>query len=359
MGRKRESSTSSALPRYVYRQRKSYYFRSPLAPRKWIALGSDLPRAMAKYATLLLSTESEQAALREQLADAGLLPCAAPRPTLTDLWDRYSAVALPQKAPRTQSDNRKEAALLLAVFGSVVLDDITAVGVRTYLDTRGAAARTRANREVALLSHMLNRAREWGMMLQPNPCAGVKKFKEPGRDRYVSDEEYVAVWRAGDQLVRDTMGLAYLLGQRPQDVFALTLQQVSDGVIAINVTKTKQRVRIVVSDALAGLLDELQTRLRKPGVTALLVNSRGAAATPGMFRSGFDKARAAAGVSFQLRDLRAKNATDTDDLAIAQKRLAHTSRAMTEHYVRSRQGERVAALDRRLGEVRVAKEDGE
>ena len=47
------------------------------------------------------------AALHDQLADAGLLPGgAAAHPT--DPWDRYSAVALPQKAPRTQSDNRKE-----------------------------------------------------------------------------------------------------------------------------------------------------------------------------------------------------------------------------------------------------------
>ena len=57
-------------------------------------------------------------------------------------------------------------------------------------------------------------------------------------------------------------------------------------------------------------------------------------------------------------DALAGSVRESDDLAIAQKRLAHTSRAMTEHYVRSRQGERVAALDRRLGEVRVAKDRG-
>jgi integrase len=85
---------------------------------------------------------------------------------------------------------------------------------------------------------------------------------------------------------------------------------------------------------------------RRPGVTALLVNERGEAATRGMFKKWFEKARRDAGVHFQLRDLRAKNATDTSDLAVAQKRLAHTSRAMTEHYVRSRQGELVAPLDR-------------
>jgi integrase len=61
-------------------------------------------------------------------------------------------------------------------------------------------------------------------------------------------------------------------------------------------------------------------------------------------RSRFDKARELAGVSFQFRDLRAKAATDTGDLAHSQKLLAHKNREMTEHYVRSRLGERVRPL---------------
>lgn len=61
-------------------------------------------------------------------------------------------------------------------------------------------------------------------------------------------------------------------------------------------------------------------------------------------RSRFDKARKAAGVSFQFRDLRAKAATDTGDLAHSQKLLVHKNRDMTEHYVRSRVGESVKPL---------------
>jgi integrase len=61
-------------------------------------------------------------------------------------------------------------------------------------------------------------------------------------------------------------------------------------------------------------------------------------------RSRFDKARELAKVSFQFRDIRAKAATDTGDLAHYQKLLAHKNRDMTEHYVRSRVGERVPPL---------------
>jgi hypothetical protein len=49
-------------------------------------------------------------------------------------------------------------------------------------------------------------------------------------------------------------------------------------------------------------------------------------------------------VDFQFRDIRAKTATDTDDLARSQQLLGHKTRAMTEHYTRNRRGEKVEPL---------------
>jgi integrase len=61
-------------------------------------------------------------------------------------------------------------------------------------------------------------------------------------------------------------------------------------------------------------------------------------------RSRFDKARSRAGVDFQFRDIRAKTASDTGDLAHSQQLLGHKKRDMTEHYVRERVGQRVKPL---------------
>lgn len=61
-------------------------------------------------------------------------------------------------------------------------------------------------------------------------------------------------------------------------------------------------------------------------------------------RGRFDKARKAAGVDFQFRDIRAKTASDTGDLAHSQRLLGHKNRDMTEHYVRERIGQRVKPL---------------
>jgi len=62
-------------------------------------------------------------------------------------------------------------------------------------------------------------------------------------------------------------------------------------------------------------------------------------------RSRFDKARNAAKVRFQFRDIRAKAATDLEDLAHAQRLLGHRNRSTTEHYTRKRLGEKVAPVD--------------
>ena len=62
------------------------------------------------------------------------------------------------------------------------------------------------------------------------------------------------------------------------------------------------------------------------------------------FCSRFDKARTLAKVDFQFRDIRAKAAIDTGDLAHSQTLLGHKNREMTEHYFKARTGERVRPL---------------
>lgn len=78
-----------------------------------------------------------------------------------------------------------------------------------------------------------------------------------------------------------------------------------------------------------------------PGLASLLQYEDGTPVSPFELRSRFDKARRLAGVPFQFRDIRAKAASDTGDLAYSQELLGHLSRNMTKHYIRSRIGERV------------------
>jgi hypothetical protein len=106
---------------------------------------------------------------------------------------------LPTKAPLTQRDNLIQLSKLCKFFDAppAPLDEITPQHIRQYLDWRKTAP-VRANREKALLSHIFNKARDWGYTAAPNPCAGVKGFTERGRDAYIEDAIYKAVWDAAD-----------------------------------------------------------------------------------------------------------------------------------------------------------------
>jgi hypothetical protein len=100
------------------------------------------------------------------------------------------------------------------VFGARLIEKIQPHPVRTCMDLRGQSAKARANREKALLTHIFNKAREWGYTDRANPCQGVKAFTEHGRDRYVSDAEFLAVHAQAHPTVQDAMALALLAGQR-------------------------------------------------------------------------------------------------------------------------------------------------
>lgn len=324
MGRAR--TTNKDLPRGLQLKEGRYYHVTTITPRKWTPLGRDRSTALLAWARM---------------------ECAEPDPSIKTfdvVSQRYEREVIPTKARRTQTDNLKEIERLRAVFGRVMIESIKPHHVRAYLDKRGESAKARANREKALLSHIINKAREWGYTDAPNPCQGVKGFKESGRDRYVSDAEFKAVWDKAGQTLRDAMDLALLTGQRPADVLKIQRADIHDGALWIVQNKTGAKRAIEVTGELAALIDRINGRPRERLSAWLIQDDTGQPLGTFAMRSRFDKARKAAGVSFQFRDLRAKAATDTGDLAHSQKLLGHRNREMTEHYVRQRVGERVQPL---------------
>jgi hypothetical protein len=98
---------------------------------------------------------------------------------------------------------------------------------------------------------------------------------------------------------------------------------------------------IEITGELAALIERISARPRERLSAWLIQDDDGKPLGTFGLRSRFDKARRAAGVEFQFRDIRAKAATDTGDLAHSQKLLGHRNREMTEHHVRQRIGEKV------------------
>ncbi len=321
MGRKR--SKNHHLPPHMAQKGQAYYYVTNSTPRKWIPLGNDLHQARLKWAEL----ERE--------------PIDTQDKTFAVIAERYRREVLNQKAQRTQRDYREALERLVSVFGHIPIDAITPQDVREYMNLRGEKAKVRANREKAMLSTLYNHAREWGYTTAANPCAGVKGFKEAGRDRYVEDAEYLAVWQAASAPIQDAMDIAYLTGQRPADVLKMRRSDIRDGFLWVTQNKTGQKLRVEIIGTLKTVLDRVLRRPRAASGLSLIQNEKGQPLSISELRGGFDRAREKAGVSFQFRDLRAKAATDTEDLHHAQKLLGHTTRAMTEHYTRKRIGDTV------------------
>lgn len=315
---------------------QAFYYVTNDRQRRWIKLGTDYMAALTEWAKLEGGEIPEHARTFSQVA----------------AW--YTLKVIPTKAKRTQDDNEAELARLNAVFGDSPIETIRPADVRRYLDDRvstkklkdGEApkpARVRANREISLLSHVINFARERGFTDMANPCAGVRRNKETGRERYVEDPEFEAIYAKADELLRDALDLLLWTGQRPADVLKMKRQDVKEGFLWVRQGKTRKKLRIADEADLAAAIERMQNRARSATGITLIQDDAGQPLTYWQLEDRWSKARDAAGLpDVQMRDLRGKAATDVDDLAHAQALLGHESRAMTEKYVRQRAGARVA-----------------
>lgn len=331
MGRRRETHLN--LPSHMHKKRNSYYYVTwENGKRKWIPLGNDLAAARLEWARL------------ENIADDALESV-----TFEVAAARYERDILPDKAPKTREEYARQLRTLRAVFGKVPLDAITPQFVRRYLDERGA--KVAANREKALLSTVFNHAREWGYTATANPCAGVRAHKERGRERYIEDAELQRVIEHACRPLRDALELAYYTGQRPSDVRKLKRTDIRDGSLWIRQGKTKAALRIEIEGPLLDIIFRITTDPVPlvPGAVRslyLVQDENGQPLTKSQLYWRFKKARTAAGVAdFQFRDIRAKSATDTEEIGgmgHARRLLGHTSERMTQHYVKDRIGYRVS-----------------
>ncbi len=329
--RMRQKKTSSGK---VY-----YYYDTCLKPRKWIALGCHYIDAIKKYAEY-----------EKEYCVKDIKARIAAEITFEFVVNRYVREVIPTKGVTTQKGNMAEVANLLDFFNHppAPLNLIEPVHIRQYLDLRGQVAKTRANREVALFSHIFNKAREWGYTSNENPCKGVKKFTEKGRDVYITDELFWMVYENSERHIQFLLIVAYLIGQRVSDCLKIKVTDIIDGEIWIKQNKSAARLRVevigVLKEVITCLLEE--RALQKPMHDYLFCKDS-QPITYEQLRYGMDRAREKAGIDkalFQFRDLRAKAGTDKDEqggLDAARALLGHKNSSMTSKYVRPRKGKLV------------------
>lgn len=340
MGRKRKDD-KQGLPLRVYLRSGTFYYAHPEG--KWENLGKDLGAARKRA---------------DHYNDpSGLFG------TMTWFLDQFivdceKRVKAKDLAERTAEDYRGALIPLKAFFGSMLPTDIKPHHVSEYLDLGAKLSRAvRANRERACLSSCMSwmlRSGQGGITV--NPCmraSGVVRNAESQRERYVTHDEYRAVYQCAPFQVRLMMELTYRTLQRPESDLILwtpAVLKTKDGarVLSFRQYKTGRLVDI-------GLSSELDQMIRKsigdvPRLHQPLLHARDGegytySGLSSMLKHAQAKVRKTVPAladmpSFGFRDLKGKGATDMWLNGVAIERIqllcGHATKTTTEKYIKAR-----------------------
>lgn len=307
MGRKRDRASGfGLLPRMEARPHKNgktiTYRYHPMGGNP-INLGQDRREAIQKVLDMNRSS-----------SDAG---------TVAELWRTYQT--LPQwarLANRTKQDYETYSTKLLEVMGQAPASIIRPSDIARYLRVERAKAPVRGNREIALLSNLMNVAVERGD-IDANPCKQVKRNREQPRTEAPDQQDVQALadWlnRQGGQ--RRVIGLmaefASMAGSRRVEFLDITLPQIDSNTNIIRLLRAKQhggtkRVEnVVITPAMEELVQRLRDLPRPEGCTAVFVTRDGNPYTESAFTSIWQRSMVEAleqkviGRRFTFHDLRA------------------------------------------------------
>jgi integrase len=232
--------------------------------------------------------------------------------------------------------------LILGGLGHLRVDQIGEADVARFHNSLRDTP-FQANRALAVLSRMLSFAESRGFRPNhSNPCRGIKKYHEPPKQRFLTDEEVVRlgealVWfgkQGGNPFVAAALRLLLLTGARLNEVLSLKWSDVDLERQTIFLPDSKTGARpLYLSSAAASLLHDLPRQSGKPhvfpgdGRTGHLVN----------LQKPWSKIRARAGLSdVRLHDLRhsyaSKAASSGASLLMIGKLLGHTQAQTTQRY---------------------------
>lgn len=332
MGRRRKNNFN--LPPRMYLKHGAYYYVS--RENKWIRLSNDKSLAFAKWAEIEGETPRESGSEK---------PITG---SMAALIDKYMIEIAPKKAKATYTGNLMEAKNLREVFGKMMVLEVRPTHIAKYLDIRGLKAPIRANREISLLSHMFSYAMRWGQ-IDRNPCLGVAKHSEKGRDRYITDQEFESVKKIASDLIAIVMDFAYITAMRRGDILKLRLDQITDDGIWIKQSKTGSKQLYEWSDGLIDVVTRTKALKRPIRNLYLFCTRKGQPYSDTGFKAMWNRVQikwaAQGGQRFTFHDIRAKALTDAKKMGMDAQLLAgHASASMTEHYIKQREFKKVKPL---------------
>ena len=323
MGRRRQSNLT--LPPRMHFKGGCYYYVTSIIPRKWIKLHPELSKARILWAQL----------------ENGEARCS-------NLFSaRLDEYLVSQKFLKLADNTRRQyesvSVKLREFFKGATLGVITPAHIAQWLDNYPSPIQ--ANTGKAVISNVFQIAVRHGVVNR-NPCKEIAYNSISGRDRLISDDEYRRIWGLAEAHVQIAMDIGYLTGTRIQDILDIKLQDISTDGLYIRQGKTKKRMLFLFSPALEEVLERVRSMPRPIRGMHLLCNRYGQPYGYRTFNAHWLKAVRAAGVEeVHFHDIRAKAATDAKERGLDyQALLGHTTREMSERYIRLRKVEKVVSL---------------
>lgn len=349
MGRRRSTTDHGLQPR-VYQSHGAYYYVHATTG-KWENLGKDKEAANAR-ARLYNDPQGNYGTLVYWM-DIFLVDCE----------QRVKAGTLAQRTfddytGAMKGSDKKPGPLRIFFAAPITPIDVDPEMVQDYLETMAELGRpVPGNREKAALSSCMSWLIRKGKVpgLKINPClraSGIKRNAESPRTRYVTHDEYQAVWAVAHTSVRLMMELTYRTLQRPEsDIIHWTTEVLltEDGQRKLHFKqgKTGKVMKIGVPPDLDALV---RTSLGDvPNIRQPIIRKRdGKPYTYDGLSAMLKRAIAKAGVaSFGFRDLKGKGATDMwrsgVPIELIQHLCGHEDKSTTEIYCKQRWKETAVA----------------
>lgn len=301
-----------------------------------IPLGTDYEQAIAKWEEIRKGGPRIVGTIEEAFA----------------AWEGDKETGLPSyQNAETRTGYIKCLKKLRPVFGAATWESVELVHLTGYLRRR--TAKTRGNREMALLQIVWNWARKEGYTTVHWPAAGLEKSRwknpENAREFEVTDDLFEAVYQAGDQVLQDAMDISTATGMRIKDTINVPLP---DGdLLRLHANKTGKKADFDLS--LSEILPSLIKRRRAVRAHHLMLLSTptGRPVTYTMLRNRWEFARewaalnvAAAGETelaeriraMILRDMRKRAGDLSESDEAASQLLQHSSVTITRKHYRTK-----------------------
>lgn len=323
MGMGRPKLHDKHLPQRMRKKGNAYYH----VGLRWTPLGSDLAIAKLRWAELegVNNHKTFNAALDKFLASKDFAKLAA----------------------NTQRSYRAQETILRKTFGQMNCASITPAHIYQFLDKHPSPSA--ANVGVNVMSKSLEIARKLGWV-RDNPCVNTPRNATEGRRRYLNDSEYQTINQHASEALRAIMRVTYLTGQRMVDIIKMRLSDITDEGILVVQQKTGKKQLFLWTDELREAIAEAKALERPIRGMTLFCTRTGRPYNDSNLRKQWATACEKAGVeNAQFRDLRSKAATDAAELnQDYQAILGHTSKAMSDKYVKQFATQKVTPLRKKI-----------